>query len=155
MAHRHCNSIKFRNMRTDVFLPEKRSAVMAAIRSRDTKPEMLVRRWLHANGYRFILHDRRLPGVPDIVLPRFSMAIEVRGCFWHKHTCADGHLPKSRKAYWGPKLENNRIRDKRNALRLRSLGWKQIVIWECEISAAARAQKKLAWLLGQLQRSTK
>lgn len=140
-------------MRTDVFSPDKRSAVMAAIRSRDTKPEILVRRWLHANGYRFVLHDRRLPGVPDIVLPRFSVAIEVRGCFWHRHNCADGHLPKSRKGYWFPKLENNKKRDRRNAAKLRGLGWKQIVIWECEVSSGERAPRKLKWLLGQLRRA--
>src|SRR5882724_9245121 len=99
-------------MSADVFDPVKRSSVMAAIRARDTKPEMIVRRWLHASGYRYVLHDRRLPGVPDIVLPKFLTAIEVRGCFWHRHRCADGHMPKSRRRYWNAKLNGNVKRDK-------------------------------------------
>jgi DNA mismatch endonuclease (patch repair protein) len=150
MAHCIGDPEKLEYMSADVFAHAKRSSVMSAIRARDTKPEMIVRRWLHGNGYRYVLHDRRLPGVPDVVLPRFHTAIQVRGCFWHKHHCPDGHMPKSREKYWVPKLNNNAKRDKRNGRRLRQLGWRLIVVWECEVSTGRRATERLPLLLKQL-----
>jgi DNA mismatch endonuclease (patch repair protein) len=137
-------------MSADVFDPVKRSSVMAAIQARDTKPEMIVRRWLHANGYRYVLHDRRLPGAPDIVLPKFYAAIEVRGCFWHRHCCSDGHMPKSRRRYWNAKLNGNVKRDRRNSQALRNLGWRLIVVWECEVATLVRAARRLGSLVEQL-----
>ena len=108
-----------------------RSAIMSRIRSKDTKPEMLIRRALHRLGFRFRLHVRGLPGRPDIVLPRYRTVIQVKGCFWHGHTCRDGRLPKSNCTYWVPKLLQNRKRDAANDRKLRRLGWSVHNIWEC------------------------
>ena len=112
---------------------------MRRIRKTDTKPEMIVRRLLHAMGYRYRLHDKRLPGHPDIVLPRHRKVIFVHGCFWHRHNCPDGRkLPTSKPEYWGSKLERNRVRDARHIAELRELGWDVMVVWECEVKNAAR-----------------
>lgn len=116
---------------TDVFSPEKRSQVMQKVRSKDTKPEMVIRRGIHSLGYRFRLHDKNLPGKPDIVLAKYRAVIQVMGCFWHGHDCNDGHIPKSRQDYWIPKLEANKKRDLNNNRLLESMGWKVIVVWEC------------------------
>jgi DNA mismatch endonuclease (patch repair protein) len=110
---------------------------MARIRKVDTKPELAVRRIVHAMGYRFRLHVRGLPGNPDIVLPRHRKIIFVHGCFWHRHDCPDGRkLPSSKPEYWGPKLERNRHRDEESIMQLSELGWRVLVIWECEIRDA-------------------
>jgi DNA mismatch endonuclease (patch repair protein) len=123
---------------------------MSQIRSRDTSPEMIVRRLVHAMGYRYRLHVANLPGKPDIVLPRLKRIIEVRGCFWHQHPgCIDSHIPKSRLEYWGPKLERNQGRDEENGRKLRELGWRVCVIWECEAAATGKAAKRLARFLGK------
>ena len=106
---------------------------MRRIRKTDTKPEMVVRRLVHAMGFRYRLHGRSLPGKPDIVLPRHRKAIFVHGCFWHRHHCPDGcKLPRSKPEYWGPKLERNRRRDKGIVDQLRAMGWHVLVVWECE-----------------------
>lgn len=133
----------------DIFSPEKRSSVMSAIRSKDTKPEILVRSALHQLGYRFRLHIAGLPGKPDVVLPRYAIAIQVRGCFWHGHTCADGHLPKTRQEYWKPKLAANKTRDRRNDAKLRKAGWTVIVIWACRVNS----EKKLASTITRVQQA--
>jgi DNA mismatch endonuclease (patch repair protein) len=106
---------------------------MAHIRSKDTKPEMIVRRALHRLGYRFRLHVRDLPGRPDIVLPRYRKIIQVKGCFWHGHNCVDGHLPKSNLEYWMPKLRRNKERDSVTDRKLRGLGWSVRNLWECRV----------------------
>lgn len=114
-----------------------RSAQMAKIKARDTKPEMRVRRALHAAGLRYRLHVRDLPGKPDIILPSRRIAIFVHGCFWHRHpdaSCKLARMPKSRIDFWQPKLESNRTRDERNEAALRAAGWDVRVIWECKIS---------------------
>jgi DNA mismatch endonuclease (patch repair protein) len=122
---------------------------MARIRKTDTKPEMLVRRLLHAMGYRFRLYVRGLPGNPDIVLPRHRKVILVHGCFWHRHDCPDGRkLPRSKPEYWAPKLDRNRRRDEANVARLRELGWDVLVLWECDIRKNVRAVEALARFLG-------
>ncbi len=108
---------------------------MALVRGKDTKPEMVVRRLVHGMGYRFRLHRKDLPGKPDIVLPRLRKAIEVRGCFWHRHTdpaCTRARIPKTRQDFWIPKLEGNAARDAANEEALRALGWDLLVVWECE-----------------------
>jgi len=106
---------------------------MSGIRGRDTKPELAVRRYLHARGFRFRLHVRELPGRPDIVLPRHRTAVFVHGCFWHRHAgCRFAYTPKSRQEFWLPKLEGNAARDARNEERLRDLGWRVELVWECE-----------------------
>jgi len=121
-------------MRPQIVRPSAaRSANMAKIRSKDTKPEMLVRRALHRLGFRFRLHVKDLPGNPDLVLPKHRTIIEVKGCFWHGHNCTDGRTPKSNKAYWLPKLARNKARDRSNARKLRRLGWSVHGLWECRI----------------------
>lgn len=111
-----------------------RSEMMARVRSKDTKPEKLVRSLLHALGYRFRLHRRDLPGCPDIVLPGHEAAIFVHGCFWHGHGCKRaGRLPKTNADFWVQKLGANLARDARNRKALENLGWKVLVVWECEL----------------------
>lgn len=115
---------------------------MAAIRSRDTKPEVRVRRVLHGMGFRFRLQRKDLPGRPDIVLPKFRTAIFVHGCFWHCHRCKYGSVvPATRAEFWAAKRGGNVARDRRNRAALRRLGWRVVVVWECEVrtEAAARA----------------
>jgi|WetSurMetagenome_2_1015567.scaffolds.fasta_scaffold266461_2 DNA mismatch endonuclease, patch repair protein len=113
-----------------------RSEMMSRIRSKDTKPEMLVRKALHRLGFRFRLHVRDLPGHPDIVLPKYSTIIQIKGCFWHGHTCRDGRLPKSNREYWVPKLLRNKERDISNERKLRRMGWSVRALWECRICTA-------------------
>jgi DNA mismatch endonuclease (patch repair protein) len=116
----------------DVVSPATRSRMMAGIRGKDTKPEILVRKMLHAAGYRFRLHRRDLPGSPDIVLPKYRLAIFVHGCFWHQHEgCKFATVPATRAEFWEKKLASNRGRDQRDIGKLLSDGWRVMVIWEC------------------------
>lgn len=116
----------------DSISPDKRSWVMSRIKSRHTRPEMIVRSLLHRMGYRFRLHKKTLPGKPDIILPKYKAVIFVNGCFWHRHDCKSGdRLPKTRVEYWRAKLEGNRERDRINMDALRAQGWKVLVVWEC------------------------
>lgn len=117
----------------DVFTREKRSEVMAGIRSKDTKPEIAVRRALHAMGLRFRLHVPRLPGRPDIVIKKRMAIVQVKGCFWHGHRCLKGRVPGVNRRYWLVKITGNRARDKRNEKRLRVMGWSVKTIWECRV----------------------
>jgi len=126
---------------------------MQRIRKTDTKPEVIVRQAIHAMGYRYRLHRSDLPGSPDIVLARHRKIILVHGCFWHRHDCANGRkLPRSKPSYWGPKLERNRRRDEVNLARLNALGWRVLVVWECEIRRSANLGKRLAKFLGSRSR---
>jgi DNA mismatch endonuclease, patch repair protein len=122
----------------DVFSAEKRSEVMRQIRSKDTRAEIVIHQALRKLGLRFKLHDKKLPGKPDVVFPLKKLAIQVRGCFWHGHTCIDGHQPKSRRSYWGPKLLGNIRRDRRNDRKLRRMGWRLLNIWECQCHKKGR-----------------
>ena len=115
--------------------PATRSAVMSRIRNRDTKPEMIVRRALHAAGLRYRLHCKKLPGRPDLVFPGRRIVLFVHGCFWHQHGCRLSHAPASRLDYWGPKLQRNKERDAESARALATSGWKGMHIWECETRA--------------------
>jgi DNA mismatch endonuclease (patch repair protein) len=125
---------------------------MARIRSRNTKPEMRVRRVLHAAGLRYRLHDRRLPGVPDLVFPSRRVALFVHGCFWHRHPgCSAARLPKSHLDFWQPKLSANAARDAQKQAQLTELGWRVIVIWECETKDA----KNLAALIGLVSKASR
>src|SRR5437868_9355808 len=101
----------------------QRSLNMAKIRAKNTRPELIVRSLIHALGFRFRLHNRALPGTPDIILPKFRKIIDVRGCFWHLHRCKAGRVPATRKEYWGPKLARNRQRDRQAVRKLQALGW--------------------------------
>lgn len=114
-------------------VPEGRRRNLSAVRSRDTKPELLVRRGLHGLGYRYRLQDPRLPGRPDIVLAARRIAIEVRGCFWHRHGCANSVLPRTRSEWWEQKLARNVARDAANAAAIVSAGWRLCIVWECEL----------------------
>jgi DNA mismatch endonuclease (patch repair protein) len=116
----------------DVYPREVRSRVMRSITKKDTLPEIAVRRLLHGMGYRFRLHQKKLPGCPDIVLAKHRTVILVHGCFWHQHSCKLGRPPKSNLSYWIPKLERNRNRDAKASKELNKLGWYAIVVWECE-----------------------
>lgn len=118
-----------------------RSAQMARVKGKDTKPEMIVRRALHAAGLRYRLHDKKLPGRPDVVFPARRVAVQVRGCFWHQDpnpACRLARLPKSRLEFWVPKLRGNAERDRRDDDAMADMGWKVIVVWECEVRDAAR-----------------
>lgn len=118
----------------DVVGAATRSRMMSGIRAKDTKPELVVRRYLHRCGFRFRLHDRLLPGSPDIVLPKYLTVVEVRGCFWHCHKgCRYAARPKSNAAFWETKLRSNVERDARNAAAMEAVGWRVLVIWECEV----------------------
>jgi DNA mismatch endonuclease (patch repair protein) len=117
----------------DVVSPEVRSRMMSGIRGKDTKPEMIIRRGLHARGFRFRLHDRTLPGKPDLVFPKYRAVIFVHGCFWHGHECHLFKWPKTRVEFWREKIEGNRARDVRVALELRGSGWDVIEVWECQL----------------------
>lgn len=117
----------------DVFDPEKRSAVMRAVKSRDTKPELKVRRAAHALGLRFRLNRADLPGKPDLVFPAKRTALFVHGCFWHGHDCPRGaRMPQNNRDYWQAKISRNMARDKASLAALRRLGWTPRVIWECQ-----------------------
>ena len=113
---------------------EQRSRNMSAIKSKNTKPEIAVRKVLHSMGYRFRLHGKDLPGSPDIVLPKYKTVIFVHGCFWHRHeNCKYASTPKTREEFWESKFKENVIRDKSNQKKLSTIGWKIIIVWECEI----------------------
>jgi DNA mismatch endonuclease, patch repair protein len=119
----------------DTVTKEQRSYIMSRVRSKDTKPEMLVRRFLFANGFRYRIHRKDLPGSPDIVLPKYRTVVFVQGCFWHHHNpgCRSGKFPKTNIDYWSKKIEHNVHRDIRNQIELSRLGWKPIIVWECEL----------------------
>ena len=113
---------------------EQRSRNMSAIKSKNTKPEIKVRKVLHSMGYRFRLHSKDLPGSPDIVLPKYKTVIFLHGCFWHRHeNCKYASTPKTRQEFWNKKFNENINRDKINQENLSSKGWKIIIVWECEI----------------------
>lgn len=122
----------------------RRSWNMSRIRSRDTNPEFIVRRALRHLGYRFRVHRNDLPGKPDVVLPKYRIAIFVHGCFWHQHTgCIDCSKPKTNARYWRPKLLANVHRDRKYLRRLRRIGWTPIVIWECQTQKPAQLRERL------------
>jgi len=128
----------------DILTAEERSARMRLVRSKDTKPEMAVRSLLHGLGYRFRLHRRDLPGAPDIVLPRHGKIVLVNGCFWHCHKgCSRATRPANNREWWAERLDGNVWRDRRNRERLRQLGWKVLVVWECEVARQDRLRRKL------------
>lgn len=128
----------------DVHSPEQRSFNMSRIRGKDTRPEMMVRRWLWVNGYRYRLHRIDLPGKPDIVLPKYRAAIFVHGCFWHRHGCSMTTTPESRKDFWLAKFSDNISRDKRNVEALLEKSWRVMVIWECSLRGKSADLEMLA-----------
>ncbi len=128
---------------------ERRSDNMRKIRSKDTKPEVRIRKLLFGLGYRFRLHRKDLPGKPDIVFTGRKRVIFVHGCFWHQHQeCREGRLPGSRQEYWIPKLKNNISRDQKDMIELQKLGWKVLVIWECQVTNIDRTEDMMLKFLG-------
>jgi DNA mismatch endonuclease (patch repair protein) len=135
---------------SDVFTRRKRSQIMRAVRSSDTKPEMIVRRLAHRLGYRYRLHVKSLAGVPDLVFPRRRKVIFVHGCYWHRHHCAEGQsMPSSHVRYWVGKFERNRRRDARIRRSLARLGWKVLVLWECQLKNTAWVQRRIKAFLAR------
>ena len=117
----------------DIVSPQARHLIMSRVKSKNTTPELAVRSFLFNNGFRFRIHDKNLPGKPDIVLKKYKTVIEVRGCFWHRHTgCKAATTPSSNVAFWQEKFQRNIERDKIHAVELKKLGWHLIVVWECE-----------------------
>jgi DNA mismatch endonuclease (patch repair protein) len=135
--------------------PSVRSALMARIRGQDTAPEVAVRRALHRAGLRFRLHRKDLPGSPDVVLPRWRLCIFVHGCFWHRHAgCRRATTPTTNVAFWQEKFARNVRRDRRVRRRLRALGWRTAVVWECEAAKAERLVRSLERIFGRLKPPT-
>lgn len=136
----------------DTKTKEERSLNMSHIHSKDTKPETLVRKYLFAQGFRYRKNDKRLPGKPDIVLPKYRTVIFVNGCFWHMHNCSRARLPRSHQDYWGPKIRKNAERDKKNKEELESAGWHVITVWECELKKSA-AEARLNLLCQEIRQN--
>ena len=132
----------------------KRHEIMAAVRTKDTGPELIVRRVLSALGYRYRLHRKSLPGRPDIAFPGRRKVVFVHGCFWHGHGCTKGRLPKSRLAYWKPKIAANKRRDATNLADLKRTGWRALVVWQCELRNTRMLTRTLKAFLGQPRSKT-
>ena len=133
-----------RKRRLDPLTVKERSERMALVKSKDTKPEIAVRRLIHRMGYRYRLHSRVLPGHPDLVFPTRKKVIFVHGCFWHRHKgCPNTRLPKTRLDFWKPKLEKNRKRDLAKQRKLRRQGWRMLVVWECQINNEKKLSGRL------------
>jgi DNA mismatch endonuclease (patch repair protein) len=135
---------------SDIFSKRKRSDIMSHISGKETKPEILVRKFLFASGFRFRKNVKDLPGKPDIVLPKYKTVIFIHGCFWHGHTCKRGALPTTNVEFWKTKICGNVERDKRNTLELEKCDWKIIVIWQCEIKNIELRNKRLAKLVSEI-----
>lgn len=136
---------------TDIKTRKERSRNMAAIKGKDTKPEMIVRKYLFSRGLRFRVQVRKLPGTPDIVLPKYKTVIFVNGCFWHGHEgCKYFRLPNSNVEFWEEKIERNVARDVRNEAELKALGWRVIRVWECEIKTVAQREVYLKHLYDRI-----
>ena len=138
----------------DILTSSQRHLCMSRIRGKNTKPEILVRKGLHARGFRFRLHNKKLPGSPDIVLPKYGVAIMVNGCFWHGHKgCRYATEPKSNVEFWEAKIARNRHRDEVTAAHLEALGWTVITIWECELRTSSLLDDRLNTLSEEIRRA--
>ena len=133
---------------TDNLTPSQRSELMSRVRGVDTRPELVIRRELHALGYRYRVHVRGLPGRPDLVFTRRRAVVFVHGCFWHRHGCRKTYVPKSRLQFWGEKFAENQTRDERNRTLLLRDGWRVFVAWECEIDTDETLLHRLVAFLG-------
>ncbi len=134
---------------TDKFTKQKRSEIMSKITSKDNKYEQIVRKWLFANGFRFRKNDKRFPGKPDIVLPKYRTVVFIHGCFWHGHEgCKYFSIPKTRTEFWTEKINANIKRDRINIAKLREMGWRIIIVWQCELRK--NPQSRLQLLLQEI-----
>ena len=136
---------------SDIFSSQKRSDIMSKISGKNTKPEILVRKFLFSKGFRYRINVKTLPGKPDIVLPKYKTVIFINGCFRHGHNCKKGKLPSSNIDFWKEKISNNKSRDDKNSDLLVKLGWKVIIIWQCEISKIDNRIKILNKLLEDIK----
>ncbi len=136
----------------DVHSKERRSYNMSKIRSKDTKPEMLVRKYLFSKGFRYRLHSNKLSGKPDLVLSKYKTVIFVHGCFWHGHGCRYSHIPKTRTEWWEEKVTKNQRKDNANLDKIRAEGWKVLTVWECELKGNL-AEETLFELVNKLKES--
>lgn len=138
----------------DLVTPEKRSIMMRGIRGKNTAPELMIRRALHAAGYRYRIHDKKIAGNPDLIFPKYRAVIFIHGCFWHCHNCHLFKWPKSRTEFWTKKILSNRERDKKNIPSLQAEGWRTLVVWECALKGRTRLELGLIisqisnWLTG-------
>lgn len=136
----------------DKFSKEKRSDIMSHVRGKNTKPEEMVRKYLFSKGFRYRKNDKRYPGKPDIVLPKYHTVIFVNGCFWHQHSgCKSATLPETNHEYWRTKLQRNVDRDSMQINQLREMGWYVIVLWECEISSKLKREERLIALVYEIE----
>lgn len=137
---------------SDIYSKSKRSDIMSKISGKETKPEILVRKFLFSRGYRFRKNAKELPGKPDIVLPKYKTVIFVHGCFWHGHSCKRGALPESNRDFWQEKINKNIERDSRNILQLKEKGWSVIIIWQCEMKNKEDKEIRFNKLIDELKR---
>jgi len=135
---------------SDIYSKSKRSEVMSRISGKETKPEILVRKYLFSQGFRFRKNVKDLPGKPDVVLPKYKTIIFIHGCFWHGHTCKRGTLPTTNVEFWKEKIEGNVERDRRDVAELEKLGWNVIIIWQCEIRNVQLRQEKFLNILNAI-----
>ncbi|MFC0216525.1 very short patch repair endonuclease [Paenibacillus chartarius] len=142
---------------SDIVSPEVRSRMMAGIKGKDTRPEMILRQGLHKLGFRYRLHDRRLPGTPDMVFPRYRAVIFAHGCFWHGHECYLFKWPSTREEFWHEKISRNKEVDATNISRLQQLGWRIGIVWECSLKGKYRINREevielcAQWLTSDIQ----
>lgn len=141
----------------DTLSPKERSERMSRVHNRDTKPEMIARRLVHGMGYRYRLHDKTLPGHPDLVFSKRRKVVFIHGCMWHQHGCNIYRQPKSRLEFWEPKLRRNVERDRENQARLHDIGWDVLVIWECEAEQRDKTvlMRRISEFLGPASRASK
>jgi DNA mismatch endonuclease (patch repair protein) len=138
-------------MAADIFSEEQRSYVMSRVGSKNTKPELIVRSYLHGLGFRFRIHEHKLPGCPDIVLPKHRCVVFVNGCFWHRHKdCRRASMPLTRMDFWQTKFDGNIARDEKNQRLLKKNKWKVCLVWECEIDKVSRRAEKLLELANKI-----
>lgn len=135
---------------SDIYSKSKRSDIMSKISGKETKPEILVRKYLFSKGFRFRKNVKGLPGKPDIVLPKYKVIIFIHGCFWHGHSCKRGNLPSSNIQFWENKISQNISRDENVTQKLKELGWKVIIIWQCEIQNNLSREIRLDQLISDI-----
>ena len=138
---------------TDIVDPATRSRMMSVIRSENTKPEMLLRRALHKNGFRYRLHDSRIPGKPDLVFPKYHAVLFVNGCFWHGHDCPLFRMPKTRNEFWKDKIRKNQERDTVVRKKIKEIGWRLGIVWECSLKGKKRIglEETVRWIVSWLE----